>query len=130
MKRLMVLFSALLLAVATASPAVAGGHDHDHDDVPEHPHALLLDFELVAGGDTPSDPSDDVVTFDRCIDLANNRALPLQAHHHSVHRGTAGFGDPSAGLTRAGHLVIPLPPHPEALPFEDCAEIEAFVAQQ
>lgn len=127
MKRLMILCSVLLLALAMASPAVADGHDHDHE-VPEHPHAMLLDFELVEGGDTP-DPSDDVVTFDRCVDLANNRALPLEAHHHSVHTGTAGIGDPDVGLTRAGHAVVPLQPFP-GLPFEDCADIEAFVQQQ
>lgn len=126
MKRLMILCAASLLALVLAAPAVAEQHDHDHE-VPEHPHAMLLDFELIDDGGTPFDPTDDVVSFDRCIDLANNGALPLQSHHHSLHTGTAGFGDPSVGITRAGHLVLPLHPFPNA-PFADCAEIEAFVS--
>lgn len=120
MTRLTALLSALLLAIGLmAGSALA------HEHVPEHPHAMLHNFEVVDDGGTPNDPSDDVIAFDRCIDLANNQALPLEAHHHSLHTGTAGFGDVSVGITRAGHIVVPLEPYPFS-PFEDCAEIEAF----
>ena len=126
--RLTALLSALLLVLGLASgTAQADDHDHDHE-VPEHPHVMLLDFELIDDGGTPMNPLDDVVDFHRCIDLANNRPLPLAAHHHSLHTGTAGFGDPAVGVTRAGHVVLPLQPYPFGLPFADCAAIEAFAS--
>ncbi len=117
MRKLIALISSMLLLVALmALPSAAAEHEHDHD-VPEHPHVLLLNFEF--------NPDDGSVDFDRCIDLAANRELPLNAHHHSVHVGTAGFGDPSVGLTRAGHAVVPMQPFPES-PFEDCEDVVAF----
>lgn len=125
MRKLIALISSMFLVLALMTlPATAEEDDHDHD-LPEHPHALLLNFEVVDDGGTPGDPSDDVIAFDRCIDLAANRALPLTAHHESLHRGTAGFGDPTVGITRAGHIVVPLKPHPLS-PFEDCAHIESI----
>lgn len=126
MRRLMILCAALLLVVAMASPATAGRHDHDHE-VPEHPHVLLVNFELIDTGPTDS-PFDDEVAFTRCVDLANNQRLPLPAHHHSLHTGTAGFGDLTVGVTRAGHAVLPLQPYEMGLPFEDCTQIEQFFA--
>lgn len=125
MKRLTAVLTTMLFAVALlAGPAAADQHDHD---VPEHPHAMLIDFELIDDGGTPLDPFDDVVDFHRCIDLAANQSLPLQAHHHHIHTGTAGAGDPSVGLTAAGHFVMPLQPY-GPFPFEDCADIEALAA--
>ncbi len=117
---------ALLMLAMTAVPGLAGEHNHEHD-VPEHPHVMLHNFEVIDLGD-PDTALDDVVEFDRCIDLADNRPLPLEAHHHSLHTGTAGFGNPDVGITRAGHVVIPLQPFPGGLPFEDCEDVEAFAS--
>lgn len=89
---------------------------------------MLINFEFVDDGGTPNDPSDDTVTFDRCIDLANERKLPLEAHHHSLHQGTAGVGELSVGITRAGHAVMPLDPFPTPFGFEDCEDIEEFAS--
>lgn len=121
-KWLVSMCSAILVAVGAVAPAVATEHDHD---VPEHPHVMLTNFEVVDVGD-PSTPMDDEVAFDQCIDLAGGNAIPLEAHHHSLHTGTAGFGDPSVGITRAGHVVVPLEPYPGGLPFDGCDEIEAI----
>lgn len=122
MKRIMAIVAGIALALALlGGSALAEEHDHDHGDLPEHPHVLLLHFEVTG-------PDLDDVEFSRCIDLAGNRALPLNAHHHSVHTGTAGFGNPDVGLTKAGHVVVPLQPFPEALPFENCADIEDFLS--
>lgn len=121
MRRITVPLAVMLLALAlTAGQALAEGHEHDHE-VPQHPHVLLLNFQVTG-------PALDDVEFDRCIDLAANQALPLNAHHHSVHTGTAGFGNPDVGLTKAGHVVVPLQPFPGALPFEDCADILEFLS--
>lgn len=105
----------LILALMVGS-ALAGEGGHDHE-LPRHPHAMLHNFQIVEGQPT----------FDRCVDLADNRALPLEAHHHSLHTGTAGFGDLDVGITKAGHIVVPLQPFPGS-PFADCADIEAFLA--
>lgn len=127
MRRITALLAVALLALAmTAVPGLADEHDHDHE-VPEHPHVMLHDFRIIDDGGTLT-PLDDVVEFDRCIDLADNRPLPLEAHHHSLHTGTAGFGNPDVGITRAGHVVLPLQPYP-GLPFEDCEDIEAFASR-
>lgn len=124
MRRIMAVVTGLVMALAlTGGAALAEEHDHDHDheDLPKHPHVLLLHFEVTG-------PELDDVEFSRCIDLADNRALPLNAHHESLHVGTAGFGNPDVGVTKAGHVVVPLQPFPGALPFENCADIEEFLS--
>lgn len=90
--RMITLAAAVLLMLAmVAGPAAA-----DHDPTPEHSHVLLLHVQETSEG----------LTYRKCVDLAGGN--PNDAHHHSVHTGTAGFGDPSRGITRAGHIAIPL----------------------
>jgi hypothetical protein len=45
------------------------------------------------------------VSYDKCVELAAGKILRGTAHHHSVHRGTAG-----EALAAAGNVVIPLVP--------------------
>jgi hypothetical protein len=86
-------------------------------EFPEHPHMLILDLELDEQGEP--------VGFRKCIDLAANQALPLNAHHEHVHFGTAG----EALFEHAGHVVVPAAPFPdpeEPLPWSNCEELIAF----
>ncbi len=69
---------------------------------------LLLGIEIEDGA---------LVGFRKCVDVANNRAVPLNAHHDGIHTGTAG-----AALQGAGHAVVPGAP---LTPWADCAEFEA-----
>ena len=92
MRRTTTLVAAVLLMLGmVAGPAAA-----DHDPLPEHSHVLLLHVQ----------ETDEGLTYRKCVDLAGGN--PNDAHHHSVHTGTAGFGDPARGITRAGHIAIPL----------------------
>jgi len=59
------------------------------------------------------------IGFEKCVDLAAGRALPLNAHHEHAHTGRAGdaisrtetkFVVPTAGLT----------------PWANCAEFKMF----
>jgi len=70
-------------------------------EFPKHPHMLVLGLELDEDGEP--------VGFRKCIDLAANQALPLNAQHQHVHFGTAG----EALFERAGHTVVPAAPFPD-----------------
>lgn len=113
MKRwVMIVAAATMVFGVAAGPAAA--HDHE-GGTPEHPHALVLGLEF--------DESGEVVGFRKCVDLAGNRALPLHAHHDTVHTGTAG----QALFEKAGHGVVPL--HPLFPGIHNCADlIAAFEA--
>ena len=83
-------------------------------EFPEHPHLLVLGLELDEDGEP--------VGFRKCIDLAANQALPLNAQHQHVHFGTAG----EALFERAGHAVVPAAPFPDPedpVPWSNCEEL-------
>lgn len=108
MKRIITLLVSVAMAFGLfAGTAFAGGHEW-HEV--EHGHVMLIGAELDDGN----------LYFDRCVELANGEALPVPAHHHSVHVGPAG-GSPFAPgpLFQAGNWIIPLNPF-EGLPFTGC----------
>lgn len=107
MRKTAALLGALgLVVVGAAAPAQA----HDHGPLPEHGHVLVLGVQW--DGEEP-------VGFRKCIDLAGGNALPLKAHHQTVHQGRAG-----EALFSAGHIVAPTAPlWPEV---RNCADLEAM----
>ena len=96
-----------------AGPAVADGHGGDNDGPPPHPHMLLIHYEF---GEVDGEMS--LTGFRRCVDLAANREVPLNAHHDGIHTGAAG----GALFSNAGHWTVPGAP---LTPFADCAAVEA-----
>lgn len=105
MKRTTVLLSVLLLALGMmGGSALANGQD----GLPEHPHVKLLHVELTEDG----------ATYERCVDLAGNKALPLNAHHEAVHFGTAG----QMLFEKAGHAIVPMAPFP-GIPWTGCDDL-------
>jgi hypothetical protein len=82
------------------------------EEPPPHPHMLLLHLELDV-----IDGTLHLVGFHRCVDLAANRPVPLNAHHAHIHTGKAG-----EALFNAGHVVAPGAP---LTPWANCAELEA-----
>lgn len=97
-----------LAAVAWAGP----DHSSPPDPLPEHPHVLVLGLEF---------DGEDIVGARKCIDLAANRALPLNAHHDHVHFGPAG----DALFVNGSHGVAPTAPFPD-VPWANCEELLAF----
>ena len=91
-----------------ASAATASDH------LPEHPHVLVLGLEFDEETETP-------LSFRKCIDLAANRPLPLNAQHAHMHFGTAG----EALFVHAGHGVAPTAPFP-GVPWANCEELIQF----
>jgi hypothetical protein len=81
--------------------------------LPPHPHVLVLGLELDEQGEP--------VGFRKCVDLAANQPLPLNAQHQHVHFGPAG----EALFTHAGHVVVPTAPFP-GIPWTDCESLIAF----
>lgn len=116
MKRLLVILSVLSGLMFAGSVAGAQEHNHDHEELPEHPHILLLNLEFNEEGEP--------VNAQKCVDLANNRALPLNSHHHNVHFGTANEALFLQGQAR--HVVIPTSPFP-MVPWTDCASFLQFM---
>lgn len=107
MKKLLVLAIAIgLMVVGTA--ATADQH------LPEHPHVLVIGLEFDEATETP-------ISVDRCVDLAANQALRLNAQHAHMHFGTAG----EALFTHAGHAVVPTAPFP-GVPWTDCESLLEF----
>ena len=97
------------LVVAAAPMAAADSHE-EPGAIPPHPHLLLIGANL----------SEEGVTYRKCIDIAANQALPLNAHHEHVHFGRAG-----EALMGAGHLFVPAAPAFN-LPWTDCASFGAI----
>jgi hypothetical protein len=81
--------------------------------LPPHPHVLVLGLELDEQGEP--------VGFRKCVDLAANQPLPLNAQHQHVHFGPAG----EALFAHAGHVVVPTAPFP-GIPWTDCESLIAF----
>ncbi len=105
-KRTMLLVAALTLLTGLF-PGVASAVE---GPPPPHGHMLILGLEFGPGG----------VTYRKCVDLANNQALPLHAHHEHVHTGKAG----EALRTNAGHFAVPTAPYS---PFLNCAHLAEVV---
>jgi hypothetical protein len=91
--RKLVLVSAVLVMLMGVTAVTATADEH----FPPHGHMLVLGIEF--GED------EDDVTYRKCVDLANNQALKLNAHHDHVHVGTAGDA-----LRNAGHYPVPTSP--------------------
>lgn len=105
MKRTGVAVSVVLMVMALAVPAIGDEH------IPPHGHLMLVRAEFEGEG-----PSTIIHSYARCVDLAANQALRLNAHHDHVHFGTAG-----QALRTAGQLIVPAEPFG---PFADCADLE------
>jgi hypothetical protein len=95
----------LALFLVGAVAAVPAGASADGGPAP-HGHMLVLGVEFGPAG----------VTYQKCVDVANNQALPLHAHHDRLHTGRAG----DALRENAGHFPVPTAP---LTPFRDCAHL-------
>jgi hypothetical protein len=96
MKRGVTLVAVLALALSMFAGVSAAD---EHGDTPEHGHIRLLHATWTGPG---VGPGTEVLSYRKCVDLAGGNALPLQAHHDTVHTGRAG-----QALRGAGHLTIP-----------------------
>lgn len=117
MRRLIALIGSLALLTVLMVGTALGSPDHDTGPLEEHPHALVLGVEV--------DESDNPISVRKCVDLAANQPIPVNAHHVHVHAGQAG-----EALSQNGNFVIPLAPFPEpfapGLPWSDCDSLLAF----
>lgn len=99
--RLLALLAAALLLLAVLP------HGAEAQGPPEHGHVLLLHATTVPNDGYPeAGPPVFFVDYERCVELANGRALTNRAHHTGAHTGRAG----QALREQAGHLVVPLAP--------------------
>lgn len=110
MRRAMIIALAAMLALIVAGSVATANH------LPEHPHILVLGAEVDFSGDEPV-----LVAARKCIDLANNNALRLNAQHAHMHFGTAG----EALANHASSFVVPTAPFP-GVPWANCAEFLEF----
>jgi hypothetical protein len=101
-KRVAVVLAAVAVLATLANPAFSQGP-------PEHPHMFVLGIEF--DGEEP-------VAYRKCVDLAANRSLPLNAHHDHLHTGRAGEAQ-----FQAGNVVVPGAP---LTPWANCAELIDF----
>jgi hypothetical protein len=104
-----------VLSVGLVGTALAGP---EHDS-PFEPHGHVLVLGVVV------DEFDEPVSVRKCVDLAANQALTLNAHHAHVHFGQAG-----EALARNGNFIVPVAPFGEPLfpsvPWTDCESLLAF----
>jgi hypothetical protein len=96
-----------LLAVLVMLLGVTAVSASAHEQIPPHGHLFVLGLQL--------DETGEPVGYRKCVDLANNQALRLNAHHEHIHFGKAGDA-----LRNAGHVVVPATPFG---PFDDCAHL-------
>jgi hypothetical protein len=93
--------------------------------IPPHPHVILHNAEIRWLGENEEPVHGflpyEILAFDRCVEMANARSVPLRAHHNRVHFGTAG----QKLAMNAGHFVVPLAPF--GAPWESCADLEADI---
>jgi hypothetical protein len=104
----------LVLAVGIIALVLpASGQEFD-----QHPHMLVLGVEFDEFGEP--------VAFRKCVDLAANQPLPLNAQHQHVHFGTAG----EKLFEEAGNVAVPGAPFPapfdDPVPWSNCEELIAF----
>lgn len=111
MSAVAVLGALLLLLTGTMVAVASPREDHDQP-FPEHPHVLVLGVQV--------DENDEPVSVKKCVDLASNQALPLNAHHVHVHFGRAG-----EALASNGNFVVPVAPFP-GVPWSDCETLLDF----
>lgn len=111
-RRVAVMLAAMALLGSSATSALS------QEDFQEHPHMLVVGLELDEFGEP--------IGYRRCVDLAANRALPINAHHENVHFGQAG----EVLFEQGGHAVVPGAPFPapfdDPVPWSNCAELVAF----
>jgi len=100
MKRIITLFAVLAMMTGLFATAASAA-----EHIPPHGHMLVLGVEFGPAGPT----------YRKCVDLANNQALRLNAHHAHLHFGRAG----EAQLA-AGHVVVPTTPFSG---IRDCAHL-------
>lgn len=113
-KQLAAVMAATGMMFATVSIAQADEHIP-----PEHAHVLVTGVETNDAGFPFGTTS-----YRKCHELAAGQALKLNAHHESIHTGTAGYGNYDVGITRAGNFVVPLAPFTN---LADCDEVESFL---
>jgi hypothetical protein len=99
----------VLVLVAAAIPAAAEEH------TPPHAHMLVQRVELGEVDGTMS-----LVGFRKCVDLAANQPIPLNAHHEHIHTGGTAI---SFGNQLSGHWVVPTAPF--FFPWENCEQFAA-----
>lgn len=105
----------LVLTGGVAGIVATGVANADEHVLPEHPHLMLFDPQVDFSGDFPV-----LLSLRKCVDLAANQALRLNAHHQNVH-----FGQANVGLQNGGKVVIPAAPFPD-VPWSDCAGLLDF----
>ncbi len=111
MRRTLTLVAALATMLGMAAMPAAADQTAE---TPLHGHVLLLHAEWTGPG---VGPGTGLISYGKCIDLAGGKALPLRAHHDTVHTGRAG-----AALRGAGHLTVPTAP---LTSFSSCADLAA-----
>ena len=102
----------LLVAALTLLTGLFPGMASANGGPPPHDHMLVQGVEFGPGG----------ITYRKCVDLASNRAIPLNAHHAALHQGTGG----QALFTHAGHVVIPTSPYSH---IDNCAHLARLFPQ-
>lgn len=113
MRRLTLLAILGALLSLGAMAAFANPADEHDPELPEHPHVLVVGVEFDSTGSP--------VSVKKCVDLAANQKLPLNAHHVHVHFGTAGF----KLATNTNNVVVPTAPFP-GVPWTDCDSLLDF----
>jgi hypothetical protein len=115
-RRLVVLTAALALAIGLlAAPASADTRPPPFNQ--PHGHVLLIGADVTWIQPPPGAPPYVINSYERCVELAGGRPVPLHAHHDRVHFGRAG-----QALAAAGHLVVPLNIIPG---IDSCADLSA-----
>lgn len=89
----------------------------DEHPPPDHPHMLLLDYEIGFIGGVPH-----LVGLRKCVDVADSQALPLHVHHDHLHTGQAGDA-----LSATGRIAVVPASVSGALPWSNCAEFTALI---
>ena len=89
------------------------------EEIPLHAHVMVTGVETTDAGFPFGTTS-----YRKCVTLAAGKELPLNAHHESIHTGTAGYGNLEVGITRAGNYVVPLAP---VTFLGDCDAVESFL---